>query len=81
MGGARELTDRWSHLSVSAGEEMDSEQTRDHYLQFVVSMKSKKKSFKPMESPKHFIHLSKQTYKPVCSQDLHSTDQLSPFLL
>lgn len=38
MGGAREQIDRWSRLSVSAGEEMDAEQTRDYYLQFVVSM-------------------------------------------
>ncbi len=37
MGGARELMDKWSQLSVSDKEEMDVEQRRDHYLQLVVS--------------------------------------------
>ncbi|KAJ4938827.1 hypothetical protein JOQ06_028293 [Pogonophryne albipinna] len=38
MGGAREMIDR-CQLSVSAEEEMDVEQRRDHYLQFVVLTK------------------------------------------
>ncbi|XP_078133881.1 nesprin-2-like isoform X3 [Sander vitreus] len=37
MGGARELIDRCSQLS--AEEEMDAEQRRDHYLQFVALTK------------------------------------------
>ncbi|KAI4804316.1 hypothetical protein KUCAC02_025947, partial [Chaenocephalus aceratus] len=38
MGGAREMIDR-CQLSVSAEEEMDVEQRRDHYFQFVVLTK------------------------------------------
>lgn len=37
MGGATEMIDRWSQLSVSAEEEMDVERRRDDFLQFVVS--------------------------------------------
>lgn len=36
VGGAREMIDRWSQLSVSADEETDVERRRDTYLQFVV---------------------------------------------
>lgn len=38
MGGAREMIDRWSQPSAS--EEMDADQKREHYLQFVVSTHS-----------------------------------------
>ncbi|XP_068574256.1 nesprin-2-like isoform X2 [Cebidichthys violaceus] len=39
MGGARELIDQCSRLSVSAEEEADVEQRRDHYLQSVTLTK------------------------------------------
>lgn len=37
MGGAREMIDKWNQLSVTAKEEMDVKQRREHFLQFVVS--------------------------------------------
>ncbi|XP_028994248.1 nesprin-2-like isoform X3 [Betta splendens] len=39
MGGARELIDSWRCLSVSGSEEMDLEQRRDCYFQFVALTK------------------------------------------
>lgn len=39
VGGAREMIDRWSQLSVSADEGTDVERRRDTYLQFVALTK------------------------------------------
>lgn len=36
MGGAREMIDKCSQLTLSANEETDAKQKRDHYLQIVV---------------------------------------------
>ncbi|XP_027134505.1 nesprin-2 isoform X2 [Larimichthys crocea] len=39
MGGARGMIDKWNQLSVTAKEEMDVKQRREHFLQFVTLIK------------------------------------------
>lgn len=39
MGGAKEMIDRWRHLSVSVEEEVDVEQSRDDYVQCLTLIK------------------------------------------